>query len=146
MRVSGFVRPFDINRCLEWVCETSEVEVAMNNDQQCPKCNSLNIYQDMNLWICPECSHEWTDQSRTQSTASEPIESGVRDANGNLLTDGDSVIVIKDLKIKGSSRVVKGGTKVRNIRLTDLGDGHDIACKIEGLGNINLKSEYVRKS
>ncbi|MCB0392907.1 MAG: alkylphosphonate utilization protein [Bdellovibrionales bacterium] len=118
----------------------------MNNDK-CPKCNSVNIYQDANLWICPECSHEWTEQeAKTGENLESQSESGIRDANGNLLVDGDSVIVIKDLKIKGASGVVKGGTKVRNIRLTDAGDGHDIACKIEGLGNINLKSEYVRKA
>ena len=99
----------------------------------------------MSLWICPECSHEWQEQEKT-SEAAAPAETGIRDANGNILTDGDSVIVIKDLKIKGSSSVVKGGTKVRNIRLTDAGDGHDIACKIDGLGSINLKSEYVRKA
>lgn len=99
----------------------------------------------MNLWICPECSHEWMEQA-AEPVAETPAETGVRDANGNLLADGDSVIVIKDLKIKGSSSVVKGGTKVRNIRLADAGDGHDIACKIDGLGSINLKSEYVRKA
>ncbi len=76
----------------------------------------------------------------------EAEDSSVRDANGNVLQDGDSVIVIKDLKIKGSSSAVKGGTKVRNIRLTDGGDGHNIACKIDGLGSINLKSEFVRKA
>lgn len=115
-------------------------------ETKCPKCESVNIYQDVSLWICPECSHEWLDSVETKLPANEPAESGIRDANGNLLVDGDSVIVIKDLKIKGSSSVVKGGTKVRNIRLTDAGDGHDIACKIDGLGNINLKSEYVRKA
>lgn len=115
--------------------------------EQCPKCQSKNIYQDSNLWICPECSHEWME-SETLDSPSPTSEAadGVRDANGNLLQDGDSVIVMKDLKIKGSSQVVKGGTKVRGIRLTDAGDGHDIACKIDGLGSINLKSEYVRKA
>src|SRR5690606_11833653 len=114
---------------------------------KCPKCQSENIYQDVNLWVCPECAHEWMDQPADAETAAEAqAEVGVRDANGNLLADGDSVIVIKDLKIKGSSSVVKGGTKVRNIPLTDAGDGHDIACKIDGLGSINLKSEYVRKA
>jgi protein PhnA len=115
-------------------------------NEQCPKCNSINIYQDGNLWICPECSHEWTESDQQQAKAEEATDTHIRDANGNILADGDSVIVIKDLKIKGSSSVVKGGTKVRGIRLTDAGDGHDIACKIDGLGNINLKSEYVRKA
>lgn len=113
---------------------------------QCPKCQSENIYQDGNMWICPECSHEWVEGAAANAQAAEEVaDSTVRDANGNALADGDSVIVLKDLKIKGSSSAVKGGTKVRNIRLQDMGDGHNIACKIEGLGAINLKSEFVRK-
>ncbi len=113
----------------------------------CPKCNSENIYQDGNMWICPECSHEWSaHQSAAPAVEAEVDDGKIRDANGNVLSDGDSVVVIKDLKIKGSSSVVKGGTKVRNIRLTDAGDGHDIACKIDGIGSINLKSEFVRKA
>lgn len=120
----------------------------MNEDlnQKCPQCGSVNIYQDVNLWVCPECSHEWMEQVGVRPVSEELTETGVRDANGNLLADGDSVVVIKDLKIKGSSSVVKGGTKVRNIRITDAGDGHDISCKIDGLGSINLKSEFVRKA
>ena len=120
----------------------------MDVEQKCPQCGSANVYLDGNLWMCAECSHEWMQQkqSETSEAANAPAEGGVRDANGNLLADGDSVIVVKDLKIKGSSSVVKGGTKVRNIRLTDAGDGHDIACKVDGLGSINLKSEYVRKA
>lgn len=111
----------------------------------CPKCQSENIYQDQNLWICPECSHEWMESAA--SSSEEIVEdNSIRDVNGVILQDGDSVIVIKDLKIKGSSSAVKGGTKVRNIRLADMGDGHNIACKIDGLGSINLKSEYVRKA
>lgn len=116
------------------------------SDEKCPKCESVHIYKDGLLWVCPECSHEWQEQDEAPVTTSPQEESGVRDANGNLLADGDSVIVIKDLKIKGANGVVKGGTKVRNIRLIDAGDGHDIACKINGLGSINLKSEYVRKA
>lgn len=117
------------------------------NPSHCPKCNSENIYPDGNLWICPECFHEWTGFESTGA----PVEAAaddqtIRDANGNPLADGDSVVVIKELKIKGSSSVVKVGTKVKNIRLTDAGDGHDIACKIDGIGAINLKSEYVRKA
>lgn len=118
----------------------------MSQNQNCPKCQSLNTYLDMNLWICPECSHEWSETDANVGAEDMTTETGIRDTNGNLLANGDSVIVVKDLKIKGSSSVVKGGTKVRNIRLTDAGDGHDIACKIDGLGNINLKSEYVRKA
>lgn len=118
----------------------------METPTQCPKCNSENIYQDGNLWMCPECSHEWSALAAKVEVTEEVDDGKIRDANGNVLADGDSVIVIKDLKIKGSSSVVKGGTKVRNIRLTDAGDGHDIACKIDGFGAMNLKSEYVRKA
>lgn len=117
----------------------------MENPSNCPKCNSENIYADGNLWICPECAHEWTP-SAAAVNVEVVADNKVRDSNGNVLQDGDSVIVVKDLKIKGSSSVVKGGTKVRNIRLADGGDGHDIACKIEGIGSINLKSEFVRKA
>ena len=117
------------------------------NEDNCPKCHSVNIYQDRDLWICPECSHEWMGGDEAlvaKETVAE--DSSVRDANGNVLAEGDSVVVIKDLKIKGSSGSVKSGTKVRNIRLADMGDGHNIACKIDGIGAINLKSEFVRKA
>lgn len=112
----------------------------------CPKCQSENIYQDGNLWVCPECANEWLEGDKTPEAANIVEDTSIRDANGNVLADGDSVVVMKDLKIKGSSSVVKGGTKVRNIRLTDAGDGHNIACKIDGLGSINLKSEFVKKA
>lgn len=118
----------------------------MENESKCPKCSSEHIYEDGNLWICPECAHEWSKFTANASSEQEVSDGIIRDANGNALADGDAVIVIKDLKIKGSSSVVKGGTKVRNIRLTDAGDGHDIACKIDGIGSINLKSEFVRKA
>lgn len=115
--------------------------------ERCPKCQSENIYQDGNLWVCPECANEWLEGSVNAAEAVNVVEdTTIRDANGKELVDGDSVIVMKDLKIKGSSSVVKGGTKVRNIRLADMGDGHNIACKIDGLGSINLKSEYVKKA
>lgn len=118
----------------------------MTDPTNCPKCQSENIYQDGNLWVCPECSHEWSTHV-TSSNTNEPVDDGlIRDANGNVLQDGDTVTVIKDLKVKGSSSVIKVGTKVKNIRLTDGGDGHDIACKIEGFGSMNLKSEFVRKA
>lgn len=116
------------------------------NPTNCPQCNSENIYQDGNLWVCPECSHEWSPHQNASTTESVAEDNSIRDANGNLLQDGDSVTVIKELRIKGSSSVVKVGTKVKNIRLVDGGDGHDIACKIEGIGAINLKSEFVRKA
>jgi protein PhnA len=118
------------------------MRISMTDATQCPNCNSEHAYQDRDLWACPECAHEW-------SAATEAVvvqETGVRDAHGNALADGDSVIVIKDLKVKGSSSVVKGGTKVRNIRLQEVTDGHDIACKIDGIGAMNLKSEFVRKA
>lgn len=113
----------------------------------CPKCSSEHTYADGNNWVCPECAHEWSQFAQASSEKDEPAEDGlIRDANGNVLNDGDSVTVIKELKIKGSSSAVKVGTKVKNIRLVDGGDGHDIACKIDGLGAINLKSEFVRKA
>lgn len=113
--------------------------------QRCPKCNSENIYQDSLLWICPECGHEWTGRESNTEAQVPTEDSTIKDANGVELQNGDSVVVLKDLKVKGSSGVVKGGTKVRNIRLSDLGDGHNLACKIDGIGSLHLKSEFVRK-
>lgn len=106
----------------------------------CPKCNSQYTYEDGNLLVCPECAHEWTLQSDADAHEDQKV---YRDANGNILNDGDTVTVIKDLKVKGSSSVVKIGTKVKNIRLVD-GD-HDIDCKIDGFGAMKLKSEFVKK-
>ncbi|WP_028351693.1 zinc ribbon domain-containing protein YjdM [Bradyrhizobium murdochi] len=116
----------------------------MDDAMNCPKCNSEHAYRDGSLWVCPECAHEWSAEAATAAEASPEV--GVRDAYGNALSDGDSVIVLKDLKVKGSSSVVKGGTKVRNIRLTEGSDGHNIACKIDGIGAMNLKSEFVKKA
>jgi len=90
--------------------------------------------------ICPECAHEWSQDLQVDSGSDDRV---IKDANGNILQDGDTVTVIKDLKVKGSSLVVKVGTKVRNIRLVD-GD-HDIDCKIDGIGAMKLKSEFVKK-
>jgi protein PhnA len=112
----------------------------MANLPNCPKCNSEYTYENGNLFVCPECAHEWGIGQ--QSDNEEPVKV-VRDANGNVLQDGDSITVIKDLKVKGSSSVVKIGTKVKNIRLVD-GD-HDIDCKIDGFGAMSLKSEFVKK-
>jgi protein PhnA len=106
----------------------------------CPKCNSAFTYEDGSQFICPECAHEWP---REEAAAAAEVARVVRDAVGNELKDGDTVTVIKDLKVKGSSSVVKVGTKVRNIRLVD-GD-HDIDCRIEGIGSMGLKSEFVKK-
>lgn len=105
----------------------------------CPKCNSEYTYHDGNLFVCPECGHEWTLDIETETDDKKVV----KDANGNILNDGDSVTVIKDLKVKGSSLVVKIGSKVKSIRLVD-GD-HDIDCKIEGFGAMKLKSEFVKK-
>jgi len=117
----------------------------MENPTHCPKCNSENIYADGSLWICPECSHEWSALIATE-VVSEADSGVIRDSNGKELKDGDSVSVIKDLKVKGSSLVVKVGTKVKAIRLVaDADDGHNIACRIEGIGQMNLKSEFVKK-
>ncbi|MGZ5279036.1 MAG: zinc ribbon domain-containing protein YjdM [Pseudobdellovibrionaceae bacterium] len=118
----------------------------MSTETKCPKCASENIYADGNLWICPECNHEWSQFSAADTGEPEVQDNSIRDSNGNILADGDSVTVIKELRIKGSSSVVKVGTKVKNIRLVDGGDGHDIACKIDGIGAINLKSGFVRKA
>ena len=116
----------------------------MDNDLKCPKCNSEHVYQDGSLWVCPECAHEWS--AAGDSGADGSPDHSVRDANGNVLNDGDSVTVIKDLKVKGSSLVVKGGTKVKGIRLVDATDGHNISCKIDGIGAMNLKSEFVKRA
>lgn len=116
------------------------------NEPNCPKCHDTNVYADGNLWVCPQCAHEWSQFSNEKTD--EPKESNssaIRDANGHILHDGDTVVVIKDLKVKGSSSAIKIGTKVKNIRLMDGGDGHDIACKIDGFGAMNLKSEFVKK-
>ncbi len=111
----------------------------MSKLPNCPKCSSEYTYEDGTLFVCPECAHEWSAQAATEDADDKVIT----DANGNVLTDGDSVSVIKDLKVKGSSSVVKVGTKVKNIRLVD-GD-HDIDCKVFGIGAMKLKSEFVRK-
>lgn len=111
----------------------------MSNLPNCPKCNSQYTYEDGNMIVCPECAYEWN--ANTESSDSE--EKVVKDSNGNILNDGDSVTIIKDLKVKGSSSVLKIGTKVKNIRLVD-GD-HDIDCKIDGFGAMKLKSEFVKK-
>ncbi len=107
----------------------------------CPQCSSTYTYEDGDQYICPECAHEW---SKTSTAEGDDVVKVVRDANGNVLQDGDTITVIKDLKVKGASSVVKVGTKVKNIRLVD-GD-HDIDCKIDGFGAMKLKSEFVKKA
>lgn len=107
---------------------------------KCPKCNSEYTYEDGNILICPECAYEWTLNSENQNTDDVLV---VKDSNGNILNDGDSVTIIKDLKVKGSSSALKKGTKVKNIKLVE-GD-HNIDCKIDGFGAMQLKSEFVKK-
>jgi protein PhnA len=107
----------------------------------CPNCGSALTYQDGPLLICPECAHEWTSTAAAEDGDATAV---IRDANGNVLADGDTVTLIKDLKIKGSSQVIKVGTRVKNIRL--VGGDHDIDCKIDGFGAMKLKSEFVRKA
>jgi protein PhnA len=109
----------------------------------CPKCNSEYTYEDRHLLVCPMCAHEWTIETQ----ANPEVDVSIKDANGNPISDGDDVIVVKDLKVKGSSSAVKKGTKVKNIKLIhNPSDGHDIDCKIDGFGAMKLKSEFVKKA
>ena len=112
----------------------------MSELPNCPECNSAYTYADRSMYVCPECAHEWIQEASNETPEEE---SAIKDANGNTLHDGDTITVIKDLKVKGSSLVVKVGTKVKNIRLVD-GD-HDIDCKIDGIGAMKLKSGFVKK-
>lgn len=111
----------------------------MSDLPNCPQCNSEYTYEDGVMFVCPECGHEWSKDA-ADNVSDEDV---IKDANGNVLTDGDTITVIKDLKVKGSSLVVKVGTKVKNIRL--VGGDHDIDCKIDGVGAMKLKSEFVKK-
>jgi protein PhnA len=112
----------------------------MSEIPACPKCQSEYTYEDRGLFVCPECAHEWSAEEEAEAVSAAVI----KDAHGNPLNDGDNITIIKDLKVKGSSSVVKVGTKVRNIRLCD-GD-HNIDCKIDGIGPMKLKSEFVKKA
>ena len=111
----------------------------MDKLPSCPKCNSEYTYEDGSFLVCPECANEWAQGSENENSD----ELIVKDSNGNVLKDGDSVTIIKDLKVKGASSALKKGTKVKNIRLVD-GD-HNIDCKIDGFGAMSLKSEFVKK-
>jgi protein PhnA len=113
----------------------------MSGLPKCPKCNSEYTYEDGDMYVCPECAHEWAKDAIPENADDTRV---IRDSNGNVLQDGDTITVIKDLKVKGSSLVVKVGTKVKNIRLVE-GD-HDIDCKIDGIGAMKLKSEFVKKA
>ena len=116
----------------------------MENIPNCPKCESEYTYEEGSLYICPMCAHEW---NKDAIESKEEVEAGlvVKDANGNILVDGDSITVIKDLKVKGSSDGIKVGTKIKSIRLVEGNDGHNIDCKVPGVGAIKLKQEFVKK-
>ena len=114
------------------------------SDLNCPKCSYEYPYEDGAMWVCPDCNYEWDPNAQAEEKVEMEV---ILDANGVELQQGDSVTVVKDLKVKGASGSVKVGTKVKNIRLVfGSGDGHNIACKIEGFGQMNLKSEFVKKS
>ena len=110
----------------------------------CPNCNSIYAYESGSLLMCPECGHEWSAADSETVAAAENTGNVVKDSNGTILQNGDSVIIIKNLPVKGAPKPVKAGTKVNNIKLTD-GD-HNIDCRIEGFGSMALKSEFVRKA
>jgi len=112
----------------------------------CPKCSSEYTYEMNALMVCPECGHEWVPAAGGTEGSATPGEWAVKDSVGNVLSDGDTVTVIKALKVKGSASGIKAGTKVRNIRLVDGVDGHDIDCRIEGFGPMQLKSSVVKKA
>lgn len=113
----------------------------MDNSNNCPKCGSKYAYFDGSINVCPECGHEWTGHEVVED------ENIIKDSLGNILSYGDTVTVIKDLKVKGASSSIKSGTKVKNIRLVpDSRDGHNIDCKIDGFGAMKLKSEVVKKA
>jgi len=120
---------------------------AMSTTPPCPKCRSEITYDDGVNLVCAECAHEWPrgsgDAAATAAAGVDPDAKVYRDSNGNVLADGDTVVVIKDLKVKGASSALKAGTKVKGIRLVE-GD-HDIDCRIEGIGQMGLKSMYVKK-
>lgn len=111
------------------------------NLPNCPKCNSEYVYEDGTLLVCPECAYEWSPSEEAEANVEEGLV--VLDSNGNRLADGDTVTVIKDLKVKGAPKDIKQGTRVKNIRLVE-GD-HNIDCKVDGFGAMKLKSEFVKK-
>ncbi|MFI2433512.1 zinc ribbon domain-containing protein YjdM [Streptomyces sp. NPDC018693] len=117
----------------------------IENLPPCPKCSCEYTYEMNALVVCPECGHEWVPAEAGAESAAGPGERVVKDSVGNVLQDGDSVVVVKALKVKGSPSGIKAGTKVRNIRLVDGVDGHDIDCRVEGFGAMQLKSSVVKK-
>lgn len=139
MLLTKLKKEIETNSYIEVTITNGEREIMIELPK-CPKCSSEYTYEDGNLLVCPECAHEWTAELENENSEEQKI---IKDANGNVLHDGDTVSVIKDLKVKGSSLSVKIGTKVKNIRLVD-GD-HDIDCHIDGFGAMKLKSEFVKK-
>ena len=113
----------------------------MSEIPACPECSSEYAYEDRGQLVCPECAHEWSPGGEAEA-AEDSLS--IKDAVGNVLSDGDTVTVIKDLKVKGSSTVVKVGTRVKNIRLVE--GGHDIDCRVDGIGPMQLKSQFVKKA
>jgi protein PhnA len=125
-------------------CIVLFLEMIMASEPKCPACEGESTYADGNLWVCPMCAHEWSQSEvKTEEVAQDNL---VRDSNGNVLNEGDTIVVIKDLKVKGMPTSIKVGTKAKNIKLRDMGDGHNISCRIEGFGDMNLKSEFVKKA
>lgn len=119
----------------------------MSNLPNCPECDSKYTYEDGHMMVCPECAHEWIESDEEEEVAEGRMQSKIKDSNGNVLEDGDTITVIKDLKVKGSSNPIKIGTKVKNIKLIEgASDGHDIDCKIRGFGAMKLKSEFIKKA
>lgn len=116
----------------------------MSEFPKCPKCNCEHTYSNGVLMCCPECFHEWSPEEEAEAAAAAAAAGKIVDSNGNELQDGDTVVIIKDLPVKGSSKAVKAGTKVKNIKLVE-GD-HNISCKVDGFGAMGLKSEFVRKA
>ncbi len=115
----------------------------MTDLPRCAKCGSEHTYEDGILYICPECGHEWAIHDEKEGETAQPV---IKDAHGSILVDGDSVTIIKDIKVKGASSALKAGVKVKNIRLVDEVNGHNIEAKIPGFGTMMLKSEIVKKS
>ncbi|MES2769870.1 MAG: zinc ribbon domain-containing protein YjdM [Bdellovibrionota bacterium] len=118
----------------------------MATEPKCPKCDGEATYADGNLWVCPLCSNEWSQSAKAEVAEAEPEGFVVKDSNGNILIEGDTVVVIKDLPVKGAPKPIKTGAKMKNIKLRDHGDGHNISGRLEGFGDMNLKSEFVKKA
>jgi protein PhnA len=134
-----------VSKRFEYFCGRLIKNKIMSEFPPCPKCKSEYVYPSDGLLICPECFHEWNPEDEA-ATVAEDSGFKVIDSNGNELQDGDTVVVIKDLPVKGAPKSVKAGTKVKNIRLREGNDGHNIDCKIDGFGAMGLKSEFVRKA